>query len=92
MTLAEAPMVTPKTALKYIYETNQPVLDMMIQFASQEADCLFTDFNHIRNWYPSSPQMYEDVQTRWQYENVGTKKSPENHHLRLWKSPGDAYQ
>ncbi len=164
MTLAEAPMVTPKTALKYIDETKEPVLDMMIQFASQEADCLFTDFNHMpfslrklkraysswqqglenkgwnmlyienhdhprmvsrygsekfreesakmlavsymflkgtpfvyqgqeigmSNWYPSDPEMYEDVQTRWQYFNVGTKKSPQKRLQRLWHGSRDS--
>ena len=164
MTLAEAPMVTPKVALKYIDETNKPVLDMMIQFATQEADCLFTDFNHMpfslhklkkaysdwqkgldgkgwnmlyienhdhprmvsrygserfreesakmlavsylflkgtpfiyqgqeigmSNWYPSDPEMYEDVQTRWQYFNVGTKKSPEKRLQRLWHGSRDS--
>lgn len=164
MTLAEAPMVKPKVALKYIDETKEPVLDMMIQFASQEADCLFMDFNHIpfslrklkraysswqeclegkgwnmlyienhdhprmvsrygsekfrnesakmlavsymflkgtpfvyqgqeigmSNWYPTDPQMYEDVQTRWQYENVGTKKSPEKRLQRLWYGSRDS--
>ena len=164
MTLAEAPMATPKVALKYIDETKEPVLDMMIQFASQEADCLFTDFNHMpfslrklkkaysswqdglenkgwnmlyienhdhprmvsrygsekfrkesakmlavsymflkgtpfvyqgqeigmSNWYPQSPEMYEDVQTRWQYENVGTKKSPEKRLQRLWHGSRDS--
>ena len=164
MTLAEAPMVTPKVALKYIDENNSPVLDMMIQFSTQEADCLFTDFNHIKfnlrklkraysswqnklenkgwnmlyienhdhprmvsrygsesfrvesakmlavsylflkgtpfiyqgqeigmtNWYPSDPLMYEDVQTRWQYNNVGTKKSPEKRLQRLWYGSRDS--
>ena len=164
MTLAEAPMVKPKIALKYIDETKEPVLDMMIQFASQEADCLFMDFNHIpfslrklkraysswqnglegkgwnmlyienhdhprmvsrygsekfrnesakmlavsymflkgtpfvyqgqeigmSNWYPTDPEMYEDVQTRWQYENVGTKKSPEKRLQRLWYGSRDS--
>ena len=164
MTLAEAPMVKPKVALKYIDETNSPVLDMMIQFATQEADCLFTDFNHMpfslrklkrafsswqyglegkgwnmlylenhdhprivsrygsekfreasakmlavsymflkgtpfvyqgqeigmSNWYPEDPEMYEDVQTRWQYENVGTKKSPEKRLQRLWHGSRDS--
>ena len=164
MTLAEAPMVTPRVALKYIDEGNSPVLDMMIQFATQEADCLFTDFNHMpfslrklkraysswqnglagkawnmlyienhdhprmvsrygsekfraesakmlavsylflsgtpfiyqgqeigmSNWYPSDPSMYEDVQTRWQYENVGTKKSPEKRLQRLWHGSRDS--
>ena len=164
MTLAEAPMVTPKTALKYIDESNEPVLDMMIQFSTQEADCLFTDFYHMpfslrklkrafsawqnglegkgwnmlymenhdhprivsrygsekfrdesakmlavsylflkgtpfiyqgqeigmSNWYPKDPSMYEDVQTRWQYENVGTKKSPEKRLQRLWHGSRDS--
>lgn len=164
MTLAEAPMVKPKVALKYIDETNAPVLDMMIQFASQEADCLFMDFNHMpfslrklkraysswqkglegkawnmlyienhdhprmvsrygseefrkesakmlavsylflggtpfiyqgqeigmSNWYPSDPAMYEDVQTRWQYENVGIKRTPEKRLQRLWHGSRDS--
>ena len=164
MTLAEAPMATPKVALKYIDETKDPVLDMMIQFASQEADCLFTDFNHMpfslrklkkaysswqnglenkgwnmlyienhdhprmvsrygsekfrdksakmlavsymflkgtpfvyqgqeigmSNWYPQDPKMYEDVQTRWQYENVGTKKSAQKRLQRLWHGSRDS--
>ena len=164
MTLAEAPMVTPKKALTYIDETNNPVLDMMIQFKTQEADCLFTDFIHMpfslrklkraysswqtklegkgwnmlyienhdhprmvsrygsekyrvesakalatsylflkgtpfiyqgqeigmSNWYPSDPSMYEDVQTIWQYENVGTKKSPKKRLQRLWHGSRDS--
>ena len=164
MTLAEAPMITPKKALEYINEKDAPVLDMMIQFKSQEADCLFTDFNHMpfslrklkkaytswqmglkdkgwnmlyienhdhprmvsrygsekyrdesakmlcvsylflqgtpfiyqgqeigmSNWYPNDPQMYEDVQTRWQYENVGVKKSPEKRLKRLWQGSRDS--
>ena len=164
MTLAEAPMVTPKVALRYIDENNGPVLDMMIQFKTQEADCLFTDFNHrkfnlrklkkaytswqdklegkgwnmlyienhdhprmvsrygsekfrvesakmlaasylflkgtpfiyqgqeigMSNWYPSDPSMYEDVQTRWQYENVKVNKSPEKRLERLWHGSRDS--
>jgi oligo-1,6-glucosidase len=164
MILAEAPMVTPKVALKYIDEANDPVLDMMIQFKTQEADCLFTDFNHVKfsllrlkraysawqnkldgkgwnmlyienhdhprmvsrygsekyrnesakmlavsylfqkgtpfiyqgqeigmsNWYPSDPEMYEDVQTRWQYNNVGVKRSPEKRLKRLWYGSRDS--
>ena len=164
MTLAEAPMVSPKKALEYIDEGNAPVLDMMIQFSTQEADCLFTDFNHMpfnlrklkraysawqdglsgrgwnmlyienhdhprmvsrygsenwrnesakllavsylflqgtpfiyqgqeigmSNWYPEDPEMYEDVQTRWQYFNVGTKKSPEKRLQRLHHGSRDS--
>ncbi len=164
MTLAEAPMITPKKALEYISEDDNQVLDMMIQFKTQEADCLFTDFNHVpfslrrlkkaysswqnklegkawnmiyienhdhprmvsrygsetfrnesakmlavsylflkgtpfiyqgqeigmSNWYPSDPLMYEDVQTRWQYFNVKTKKSPEKKLKRLWDGSRDS--
>jgi len=164
LTLAEAPMIKPKKALKYIDESNAPVLDMMIQFDTQEADCLFMDFNHIpfslrklkrayrnwqnglegrgwnmlyienhdhprmvsrygsekyrvesakmlaasylflkgtpfvyqgqeigvSNWYPSDPEMYEDVQTRWQYFNVGTKRSAAKRLRRLWHGSRDS--
>ena len=164
MTLAEAPMVSPKVALRYIDERNSPVLDMMIQFKSQEADCLFTDFNHVKfslkrlkkaysiwqdglegkawnmlyienhdhprmvsrygsekyqkesakmlavsylflkgtpfiyqgqeigmtNWYPNDPNMYEDVQTRWQYENVKVNRSDKKRLERLWHGSRDS--
>ena len=43
MTLAEAPLVSPKKALTYINEDSGE-LDMMIQFQCQCADCLFTDW------------------------------------------------
>ncbi len=164
MILAEAPMVTPKKALEYIDENNKPVLDMMIQFATQEADSFMTDYYHMpfnlrklkrtytkwqekldgkgwnmlyienhdhprmvsrygsekfqresammlavsylfqkgtpfiyqgqeigmTNWYPSDPEMYEDVQTRWQYFNVATNKSPEKRLQRLWHGSRDS--
>lgn len=164
MTLAEAPMITPKKALEYIDKGNAPVLDMMIQFDTQGADCLFLDFYHMpfslrrlkraysrwqnalegrgwnmlyienhdhprmvsrygsekyraesakalaasylflkgtpfvyqgqeigmSNWYPKDPEMYEDVQTRWQYFHVGTKLSPEKRLRRLWNGSRDS--
>ena len=164
MVLAEAPMVTPKKALEYITEDESQVLDMMIQFQTQEADCFLTDFRHLpfnlrkmkksfsrwqtgldgkgwnmlyienhdhprmvsrygsekyqkasakmlcamymflkgtpfvyqgqeigmTNWYPESPLMYEDVQTRWQYNNVGTHKSDEKRLRTLWNGSRDS--
>ena len=42
------------------------------------------------NWRPESPEMYEDVQTRWQYENVATDKTPEQRLQRLWRSSRDS--
>lgn len=162
-TLAEAPLVTPRQALRYIDEkTGQ--LDMMIQFQSQCADCLFTDYlptpfsldrlkrawrnwqfrlegrawnmlyleNHdhprvisrygsekfreesgkmlavaylfqkgtpfiyqgqeigMLNWHPESPRMYEDVQTRWQYEHTALDKTPRQRLQRLWRSSRDS--
>ena len=164
MILAEAPLVTPKKALEYIDEHNNPVLDMMIQFSTQEADSFMTDYYHMpfnlrklkrcytkwqteldgkgwnmlyienhdhprmvsrygsddfqkesgkmlavsylfqkgtpfiyqgqeigmTNWYPQDPEMYEDVQTRWQYFNVATKRSPKKRLERLWHGSRDS--
>ncbi len=162
-TLAEAPLVAPKRALKYIDEENGQ-LDMMIQFQCQCADCLFTDYiptpfslrkmkraftkwqtklegkawnmlyieNHdhpriisrygsekfhfesgstlatmylfqkgtpflyqgqeigMTNWRPADPDMYEDVQTRWQYAHSALKKTPEQRLRRMWRSSRDS--
>ena len=44
----------------------------------------------MTNWYPTDPEMYEDVQTRWQYENVATKKSPEKRLQRLYYGSRDS--
>ena len=44
----------------------------------------------MSNWYPSDPEMYEDVQTRWQYFNVATKQSPEKRLQRLWFGSRDS--
>ena len=163
MTLAEAPLVWPGKALKYIDEKNGQ-MDMMIQFQCQCADCMFSDYmptkfnliklkkafsswqnglegrawnmlymeNHdhpriisrygsekfwkesgkmlavsylfqkgtpflyqgqeigMLNWKPQNPQMYEDVQTRWQYENVATDKPDQVRLQRLWRSSRDS--
>ncbi|MBQ7416130.1 MAG: alpha-glucosidase [Oscillospiraceae bacterium] len=163
VTLAEAPLVWPDQALKYIDE-EKGQMDMMIQFQCQCADCFFSDYmptkfdlrklkrafsswqyklegkawnmlymeNHdhpriisrygsekfwkesgkmlaaaylfqkgtpfvyqgqeigMLNWKPESPEMYEDVQTRWQYENAATNKTPEQRLQRLWRSSRDS--
>ena len=44
----------------------------------------------MSNWYPDDPEMYEDVQTRWQYFNVATKRSPEKRLQRLWHGSRDS--
>ena len=164
MTMAEAPLVNPKTALTYIHEKEDPQLDLMIQFECMCADCLFSDYmpmpfslrklkkaysnwqrklrgkawnvlyleNHdhprvisrygsekfwkesgkmlavsylfqqgtpfvyqgqeigMLNWRPESPDLYEDVQTRWQYEHNATRKSPEKRLQRLWRASRDS--
>lgn len=63
VTLAEAPLVSPKRALEYIDEENGQI-DMMIQFESQTADCLFTD------WLPTkfSLKKMKKAFSKWQYE------------------------
>ena len=164
VTLAEAPMVNPKTALTYIQEGPEQEIDMMIQFQTQCADSLFSDYfplpfslkklkkafsrwqkqldgkgwnmlyleNHdhpriisrygsekfwkesgkmlavsylfqkgtpfvyqgqeigMLNWRPEDPDMYEDVQTRWEYANHATNKSDEKRLHRLWRSSRDS--
>lgn len=164
MTLAESPLVSPKTALRYITEGPEQEIDMMIQFQSQCADCFLSDYyptrfslkklkkafsswqkkldgkgwnmlyleNHdhpriisrygsekfwkesgkmlavsylfqkgtpfvyqgqeigMLNWRPDDPELYEDVQTRWQYANNATGKSPEKRLRRLWRSSRDS--
>ena len=164
MTLAESPMVTPKKALEYIAEGPDQHLDMMIQFETMCADCLFSDYfptpfslvkmkqaytnwqkklegkgwnmlyieNHdhpriisrygseeyweqsgkmlavsylfqkgtpfiyqgqeigMTNWRPEDPEMYEDVQTRWQYENTNLNKSDKARLERLWRASRDS--
>ena len=164
VTLAEAPMVNPRTALKYIKEGPDQEIDMMIQFETQCADSLFSDYfplpfslkklkrafstwqkkldgkgwnmlymeNHdhpriisrygsekfwqesgkmlataylfqkgtpfiyqgqeigMLNWRPEDPDMYEDVQTRYEYEHNATNKSPEKRLKRLWRSSRDS--
>ena len=46
-TIAEAPLVWPKQALKYIDEKNGQI-DMMIQFQCMAADCFFSDWMPTR--------------------------------------------
>ena len=162
-TLAEAPLVWPKQALRYIDE-EQGQIDMMIQFQCQCADCLFTDYiplpfslrrmkkafsdwqrklagrawnmlyleNHdhpriisrygsekfwkesgktlavsylfqqgtpflyqgqeigMLNWQPEDPDMYEDVQTRYNYAHSNLNKSPEVRLKKMWRSSRDS--
>ena len=164
MTLAEAPLVSPRKALSYIKEDESGQIDMMIQFQCQCADCLFTDYlptpfilqrmklafsnwqkrlygkawnmlymeNHdhpriisrygseeyreasgkalaasylfqqgtpfiyqgqeigMLNWKPEDPEMYEDVQTRWQYANTALNKTKEQRLKRMWRSSRDS--
>ena len=44
LVLAESPLVSPKKALEYITESDDNELDMMIQFETMCADCLFVDY------------------------------------------------
>ena len=164
VTLAEAPMVDPKTALKYIQEGENQEIDMMIQFETQCADSLFSDWmpmpfslrklkkafsnwqnqlsgkgwnmlymeNHdhpriisrygseeywkesgkmlaasylfqqgtpfvyqgqeigMLNWRPEDPDMYEDVQTRYNYAHSNLRKSDDERLHKLWRCSRDS--
>jgi oligo-1,6-glucosidase len=64
-------------AVSYLFQQGTPFV-----YQGQEIGML--------NWRPEDPEMYEDVQTRWQYENVGTKKSPRKRLERLWRASRDS--
>jgi oligo-1,6-glucosidase len=65
-TLAEAPLVWPKRALKYIHEQTGQI-DMMIQFQCQCADCLFTDYLPTK----FSLRRMKKAFSQWQYKLWG---------------------
>ncbi|MBE6960688.1 MAG: alpha-glucosidase [Ruminococcaceae bacterium] len=65
-TLAEAPLVWPKQALKYIDEEHGQI-DMMIQFQCQTADCLFTDYLPTKFSLRRMKKAFSD----WQYKLEG---------------------
>lgn len=44
----------------------------------------------MTNWHPTNPNMYEDVQTVWQYWNKALTKTPEERLHRLWRSSRDS--
>lgn len=164
MTLAEAPLVTPKVALRYIREGKDQEFNMMIQNAAMCADCLFQDFfplkfslkrlkkayrvwqnklegkgwnmlfleNHdhprivsrygnldfreqsakmlaamylfqkgtpfvyqgqeigMTNWHPGSPEMYEDVATRYYFDHYAQRMTPRARLHRLWHCSRDS--
>jgi oligo-1,6-glucosidase len=65
-TLAEAPLVSPNLALKYIDE-EKGQMDMMIQFQCQCADCLFTDYLPTK----FSLRKLKRAFSSWQYKLAG---------------------
>ena len=62
-TLAEAPLVWPEQALKYIDEEKGQI-DSMIQFQCQCADCLFTDYIPTK----FSLRRMKRAFSNWQYQ------------------------
>lgn len=62
MQLGEAPMMTPKNALKYVAGENK-VLDMMFGFQHMEADCLFTSYLHTPFSLVKLKKIYKNWQT-----------------------------
>lgn len=44
----------------------------------------------MTNWRPESPELYEDVQTRYYYAHNNLNKSPEERLHRLWRSSRDS--
>ena len=64
-------------AVSYLFQKGTPFI-----YQGQEIGML--------NWKPESPDMYEDVQTIWEYKNHATGKSDEKRLKRLWRSSRDS--
>ena len=66
-TVGESPMTTPETALRYVTEGEDQVLDEMIAFSHMEADCVATDM--IRR--PFSLRKMKKAFSDWQMKLQG---------------------
>ena len=66
-TVGESPLTTPDTALRYITEGPDQVLDEMIAFSHMEADCFMTDL--IQR--PFSLLKLKKAMSDWQYKLQG---------------------
>ncbi len=66
-TVGEGPRMEPSVALSYVKEGPDKVLDMMINFAHMEADCLVTDFIQT----PFNLVKLKKAFTKWQKEMYG---------------------
>jgi oligo-1,6-glucosidase len=64
-------------AVSYLFQQGTPFL-----YQGQEIG--------MQNWRPEDPEMYEDVQTRYQYAHAALDKSPRQRLERLWRSSRDS--
>ena len=64
-------------AASYLFQQGTPFI-----YQGQEIGML--------NWYPSDPEMYEDVQTRYTYAHSNLKLSPAKRLKKLWRSSRDS--
>ncbi len=67
MTVGEAPMMTPKRALKHIAEGPEQELNMMFHFQHMEADCMFVSWIHTK----FNLKKLKKVYTNWQKQLYG---------------------
>jgi oligo-1,6-glucosidase len=67
VTVGEAPLISPQTALSYISENGSKELDMMFHFQHMGADCLFTEYMPRR----FSLRRLKRAFTRWQVQLHG---------------------
>jgi oligo-1,6-glucosidase len=72
------PVESGKTlAVTYLFQQGTPFL-----YQGQEIGML--------NWRPQDPEMYEDVQTRYNYAHSNLKKSPQERLEKMWRSSRDS--
>ncbi len=77
MTVGEAPMMTPKVALKYVSNGNQE-LNMMFNFQHMEADCFLYSWVHTGFKLKKLKKVYNNWQTKL-YHKAWNANYIENH-------------
>ena len=64
-------------AVSYLFQQGTPFL-----YQGQEIG--------MQNWRPMDPEMYEDVQTRYNYAHSNLKKTPQQRLEKMWRSSRDS--
>ncbi len=83
VTLAEAPMVNPKKALEYVKEGPDQEINMMIQFETQCADSLFSDWMPTKFSLKKLKKAFSSWQTKLDHKGWNMLYMENHDHPRI---------